>query len=322
MRVERARAAANIAIPVDVIPASVPPASTATASPCRIQFAAWPIASAPEAQALTTAMFGPRAPRSIETMPGAMSTSAIAAANGDTRRGPSASRMRVVFSITSRPPMPDAIRTPTSVELAAISRPESTHRLARGGHGEMHVRRSPASLLGPEDRGRVEALDLAGDAYREARGVEVRDRGDATAAGRSDSQLSGARLPTGETAPMPVTTTRRGAESAMVPQAYRTPRSRARRLSILAATDAFEPAPDLRVETILDARAPSAVVAHPPGLRVDAARDPRHLGLESTRAHGRDAHRADDVAFEAIVGRDHDIRALATLRRPGTPRAR
>jgi hypothetical protein len=36
---------------------------------------------------------------------------------------------------------------------------------------------------------------------------------------RSDSQLSGALLPTGDTAPIPVTTTRRGA-SAMVEPAH------------------------------------------------------------------------------------------------------
>ena len=197
------------------MPASVPPASTATASPCRIQLAAWPIASAPEAHALTTAMFGPRAPRSIETIPGAMSTSAIAAANGDTRRAPSASSTRVVFSITSSPPMPDAIRTPMSGDSAAMSRPESsaasraaamancTCGVPRRASLEPKMAAASNPLTSPAMRtGRREAskCEIAAMPLRPA---------------RSASQLSDALLPTGETLPIPVTTTRRGPGSAM-----------------------------------------------------------------------------------------------------------
>ena len=50
---------------------------------------------------------------------------------------------------------------------------------ACGCHREVHVSGAAPRLLRPEERSRIEALDLAANANREPRGVEVRDRRDA-----------------------------------------------------------------------------------------------------------------------------------------------
>ena len=67
---------------------SVPPARATTASPRRICSAASPMAWALDAQALTMAKLGPRAPTSAATIPAGMSTSIPAAAKADTFRYP------------------------------------------------------------------------------------------------------------------------------------------------------------------------------------------------------------------------------------------
>ena len=75
-----------MAIPTGVMADSVPPARATTASPRRICSAASPMAWAPDAQALTMAKLGPRAPTSAATIPAGMSTSMPAAAKAETRR--------------------------------------------------------------------------------------------------------------------------------------------------------------------------------------------------------------------------------------------
>ena len=167
-----------------------------------------------------------------------MSTSAIAAANGETRRAPSASRTRVVFSITSRPPIPEAIRTPMSVDSAAMSRPEccTASRAAAMANCTCGVLRR-ASLL---PKIAAASNPLTSPAIRTGRrdaskcvigAVPLRPA-------LSASQLSVTLLPTGETVPMPVTTTRRGVGSAMVASRPRVPGSGAADLTQCGPADA------------------------------------------------------------------------------------
>src|SRR5580700_6839894 len=129
LRVDSARAAANIAIPVDVIPASVPPASTATASPCRIQLAAWPIASAPEAHALTTAMFGPRAPATVSIELGARGPNMAvvsACASGADAIGQAANWIRQGDAVAVLAGGTEAGITSTGIAMFAAARALST----------------------------------------------------------------------------------------------------------------------------------------------------------------------------------------------------
>jgi len=68
--------------------ASAPPAIITSASPRWIRRKASPSAWLPVAQAVTTAEFGPLAPKRIETSPAAMFTMSIGMKKGDTRSGP------------------------------------------------------------------------------------------------------------------------------------------------------------------------------------------------------------------------------------------
>ena len=68
--------------------ASEPPAIITSASPRWMIFVASPMAWLPVAQAVTTAEFGPLAPKRIEITPEAMLTISIGMKKGDTRSGP------------------------------------------------------------------------------------------------------------------------------------------------------------------------------------------------------------------------------------------
>ena len=83
--------ALNPAIPTRVIPASVPPASIASARPSRIASAASPIAMFDAAQAVHCDDRGPRVPRYIETQPAPMFGMICGIENGLTRSGPRSS---------------------------------------------------------------------------------------------------------------------------------------------------------------------------------------------------------------------------------------
>jgi len=117
--------ALNAPTPSAQTEASVPPAMTAVASPRRIHSAASPMAWAAEAQALTTARFGPLAPCSIAIIPAGMSAIIDGTVNGETRRTPCMWRFNVARSSTSSPPTPDATSTPASLPSAVMSSPES-----------------------------------------------------------------------------------------------------------------------------------------------------------------------------------------------------
>ena len=149
LRVDIACMAVKVAMPMRQIAASVPPAITATASPRRIHSAASPMALPEEAQAETAAKFGPRAPNSMATRPAVMSGIIAGMVKGETRRGPPWLRRTTAFSSHSRPPIPEATRTPTSSPIELTSRPESStasRAAARPRATQREVRRAS---LGP-----------------------------------------------------------------------------------------------------------------------------------------------------------------------------
>ena len=80
------------------------------------------MACAPVVQAVATAEFGPFAPSRTETCPAARLMIEERMKNGDTRSGPRSSRVRCSRSITSNPPIPLPMTTPTRVALAASMR--------------------------------------------------------------------------------------------------------------------------------------------------------------------------------------------------------
>ena len=85
--------AANPAIGSGWIAASVPPATTTSARPVRIMSTAYPIASAPDAQALTGVCTPARAPSSRLTAAAGPFGISIGTVSGKIRRGPFSRRV-------------------------------------------------------------------------------------------------------------------------------------------------------------------------------------------------------------------------------------
>ena len=191
--------------------ASVPPASITSASSRAMVLSASPTAWVPVAQALATAMFGPSAPRAIATRPEAASGRKCGRNIGETRSGPRSSRIWCCESTLSTPPAAVPNTTPTrSAHSAAMSRPASAlasfaatsanfalRSMCRRSLDEMCAS-GLKFLTSPPMR----TLNWVGS-NREM--VSMPEQPASRLA-----QASGALLPTGVTAPRPVTTTRRG----------------------------------------------------------------------------------------------------------------
>ena len=212
--------AVNVAMPIRQIAASVPPAITATESPRRIHSAASPMALPEEAQAETAAKFGPRAPNSMATRPAVMSGIIAGMVKGETRRGPPWLRRTTAFSSHSRPPIPEATRTPTSSPIELTSRPESSTASRAAASPRATQREVRRASLGP--RWSAGSNPLTSPAIRVGRSdasqsemgtIPDRPR-------RQASQLDSTSRPSGVTAPIPVTTTRtRPLRSPVIPPA-------------------------------------------------------------------------------------------------------
>ena len=100
--------------------------------------------------------------------------------NGEMRRGPLAPISRMLSSIIGSPPMPEPTITPVRSAFDVVDRePGIVERQLRGRDAEVDERVGAARLLGRHPLRRVEALHLGGDAGRQERGVELRDRADA-----------------------------------------------------------------------------------------------------------------------------------------------
>ena len=117
--------ALNPAMPMAVILASLPPAMIARAQPRRMVSTASPIAWAELAQAEVVQKLGPRAPVVIETWPAARFVIMAGMRNGLMRPGPRLRRTSICSESVAMPPMPLAMKTPTSSRLVvSITRPE------------------------------------------------------------------------------------------------------------------------------------------------------------------------------------------------------
>src|SRR5712664_319976 len=114
LRVESAFIEANPPTPIGVIVASVPPLIIISAAPRSIILKESPIACAEAEHAVAVAEFGPRAPYRIETCPEARFTIADGMKKGEILPGPPFSSLPCSRSMMSNPPIPEEMYTPTS----------------------------------------------------------------------------------------------------------------------------------------------------------------------------------------------------------------
>ena len=131
--------------------------------------------------------------------------------NGETRSGPRSSSSRCSRSMTSKPPMPLPIITPTRVRS-----PESPSGRSRPRHrrrGQRELDEAPAFLdfflLDPLQR--IEAFHFAGEPRRVARRIEHAYRPDPRLSGQDASQVARCRRRAAR--PVRCRSRRRGAEA-------------------------------------------------------------------------------------------------------------
>ena len=195
------------------IAASVPPASMMSASPRRMVSHDSPIAWAPVAQADTVAKFGPSIPNAIATWPEPTFAMPIGMKNGEIRSGPRSAMSRTLSNSVATPPSPEPRMQPVRSASAPSIRPGQprlVQRLARDHEPELDVAVHPPHLLAVDDAARVEVAHLGGDLRVDARRIERLDRPDAgLCPASSPAHVDATSLPSADTAPMPVTTTRR-----------------------------------------------------------------------------------------------------------------
>src|SRR5260370_15562082 len=120
LRVESARMAANPPMPMGVMAASEPPAIITSASWCWMMRKESPMEWALVVQAVAVASFGPLAPNLMETWPAARLTMAAGMKKGEILRGPPSISAVCSRSITSNPPMPEPICTPTFSAFSGV----------------------------------------------------------------------------------------------------------------------------------------------------------------------------------------------------------
>ena len=121
LRVDRARMAANPPTPIGVIAASDPPAIMTSAAPRRMISQASPMACADAEQAVHVAELGPRARKRMDTCPAARLMMAAGMKNGEIRRGPPSMSAWCSRSIVVKPPIPEAMNTPTRADSSGVT---------------------------------------------------------------------------------------------------------------------------------------------------------------------------------------------------------
>src|SRR6266852_8495783 len=210
LRVESAFIEANPPMPIGVIVASVPPQIIISAAPRSIILKESPMACAEAEHAVAVAEFGPRAPYRIEICPEAKLTIADGIKNGEILPGPPFSSFPCSRSMMSNPPIPDETYTPTSSRSecsgfqpdmrTAKSAPASATWMNRpiffSSFFSIHRKGSKPLILPPirQSKPVVSKLVMVATPLTPARRF---------------FQLSSVPMPSAQTSPTPVTTTRR-----------------------------------------------------------------------------------------------------------------
>ena len=118
--VDKAVKAAKPPIPISQIVASAPPAKQASKRPVLILRKASPIELVAEAQAVTMSKLGPLMPNFMEILPEAMFPMVSGTKSGGIRLAPFSIILRMPFSISIKPPIPELTKTPTRWALSSI----------------------------------------------------------------------------------------------------------------------------------------------------------------------------------------------------------
>ena len=168
LRVDSARIAAKPPTPIGVMAASEPPAIITSASPRRMISKASPMACAEAEQAVQVAEFGPLALNRIDTWPAARLMIDAGMKNGEMRRGPPSRSALCSRSMVLKPPMPEAMKTPTRVAIVVGHRQAGVvHRELRGGDGVLDEDVHLLDVFLVDELQRIEPLHLARDARGE-----------------------------------------------------------------------------------------------------------------------------------------------------------
>ena len=165
LRSDRARMLEKPAMPIGVIAASVPPVTMTSASSCWMALKASPMALAALAQAVATAVFGPRRPYWIETCPLAALTISLGIVKAETLSGPFVQISReCCASISFSPPMPEPRMTPAAegIFLGEIQA-RIAHRVDAGHQGELREAVEPLFVLGRDIVAGRPIVDVAGE---------------------------------------------------------------------------------------------------------------------------------------------------------------
>src|SRR6266850_3987305 len=218
LRVDMAFIEQKPAMVMGTMMASAPPAIITSASPRSMILAASPMAWLPVAHAVTTEELGPLAPKRIETSPAAMLTMSIGMTNGDTRSGPFSFRTFSPSISVLMPPMPEPMSTPKRVlsTLAGSSAASSTaialvamayFRYGSRRRASFFSTYLSSSKLRTSPAMRVTYLNWPLASFSLTSNFVMGPMPDLPCL--RDDQNSSVLLPTGVSAPRPVTTTRR-----------------------------------------------------------------------------------------------------------------
>ena len=209
MRVDSARIWPKPPTLIGVIAASEPPAIIAVASPRWMISKDSPIACADAEQAVHVARFGPLAPKRIDTWPAARLMIADGMKNGEIRLGPPLSSASCSRSMVLNPPMPEPMKTPTSGALSAViaRRESSIANCAAATAYWMKTSIFLTSFLSTNCSG-SKSLTSAAICAAKAEASNLVIRVTPLVPASSACQLAAVPIPSDDTSPIPVTTTR------------------------------------------------------------------------------------------------------------------
>src|SRR5919201_3653426 len=210
LRVDSARSTPKPPMPMGVIAASDPPAIITSASPRRMISNASPMACADAEHAVHVAEFGPFAPKRVDTWPAARVMIADGMKKGEIFRGPPSWSALCTRSIVVNPPMPDAINTPTRGPSAGVTlRPASS--IANCDAAIAYWMKTSIFLTSFFSMNARGSKPFTSPAMRvencEASNFVI--RATPLRPARSALQFASVPIPSDDTRPMPVTTTRR-----------------------------------------------------------------------------------------------------------------
>src|SRR6267143_1210110 len=213
-RVESAFIEAKPPTPIGVIVASVPPHIIISAAPRSIILKESPMACAEAEQAVAVAEFGPRAPYRIEICPEARFTIAEGMKKGEILPGPPFSSFPCSRSMMSNPPIPEETYTPTS-SRSDCSCFQFAMRTAKSAPASATWMNRPIFFSSFFSIHRNGSKFFTSPAMRQSKPAVSKLVMQATplTPARRFFQLSSVPMPSAQTSPTPVTTTRRVKDS-------------------------------------------------------------------------------------------------------------